>query len=101
MSPMITIDKKALADFCQKHHVQKLSLFGSAIRPDFKSISDIDVLAEFEPGQTPGLAFFTLAEELSAFFGRKVDLNTPRSLSPYFRDQVLSESETLYDASRS
>src|SRR5258708_5491950 len=83
MSPMITINKEALADFCRKHHVRKLSLFGSAIRPDFQAESDIDVLAEFEPGQTPGLAFFSLEEDLAAFFGRKVDLNTARSLSPY------------------
>jgi hypothetical protein len=97
---MITIDRTALADFCRKHHVQKLSLFGSVVRADFGPGSDLDVLVEFDPGHTPGLAFFTLAKELSAFFGREVDLNTPRSLSPYFREQVLSESETLYDASR-
>ncbi len=97
---MITIDQRALADFCKKRHVQKLSLFGSAVRADFQPESDLDLLIKFQPGHTPGLAFFTLSEELSAFFGRKVDLNTPRSLSPYFREQVLSESETLYDASR-
>lgn len=97
---MITIDKKALADFCKKRHLKKLSLFGSAVRADFQPQSDLDLLVEFEPGHTPGLAFFTLADDLSDFLGRKVDLNTPRSLSPYFRDQALSESETLYDASR-
>ncbi len=101
MSPSITLDKKALADFCKKRHVRKLSLFGSAVRADFKPGSDLDLLVEFDPGHTPGLAFFSLADELSAFFGRKVDLNTPRSLSPHFRDQALSESETLYDAARS
>lgn len=101
MSPMITLDQKALADFCRKHYVRKLSLFGSAVRPDFKPGSDLDFLVEFEPGHTPGLAFFSLADELSAFFGRKVDLNTPRSLSPYFRSQALDEAEVLYDATRS
>lgn len=101
MSPMITLDKEALADFCKKRHVRKLLLFGSAVRADFKPGSDLDILVEFEPGHTPGLAFFSLADELSAFFGRKVDLNTPGSLSPYFRGQALSESEPLYDAARS
>jgi predicted nucleotidyltransferase len=100
MSPMITVDKKALADFCKKRHVRKLSLFGSAVRADFKTGSDLDLLVEFETNHTPGLAFFSLAEELSAFFGHQVDLNTSQSLSPYFRDQVISESENLYDASR-
>jgi predicted nucleotidyltransferase len=98
---MITIDRTALAVFCKKRHVQKLSLFGSAVRADFRPGSDLDVLVEFDSGHTPGLAFFTLADELSVFFGRKVDLNTIQSLSPYFLKEVLSESETLYDASRS
>ena len=98
---MITLDKRALADFCKKRHVRKLSLFGSAVRADFKPASDLDLLVEFDKGHTPGLAFFSLADDLSAFFGRKVDLNTPQSLSPYFRDQAISESEILYDAARS
>jgi predicted nucleotidyltransferase len=98
---MITLDSSALADFCKKRHIQKLSLFGSAVRADFRPMSDLDLLIEFEPDHTPGLAFFSLADELSAFFGRKVDLNTPRSLSRYFREQVLSESEILYDSTRS
>ena len=101
MSPTIIHDRKTLAEFCKKRHVQKLSLFGSAVRADFGPTSDLDLLIEFEAGHTPGLDFFTLADELSAFFGRKVDLNTPRSLSPYFRDQVQSESEILYDSTRS
>ncbi len=100
MSPTITIDRTALAEFCKKRHVQKLSLFGSAVRADFRPLSDLDLLIEFETGHTPGLAFFALEEELSSLFGRKVDLNTPRSLSPYFREQVLSESESLYDSTR-
>ena len=101
MSPRITLDKKALADLCKNRHIRKLLLFGSAVRADFKPGSDLDILVEFEPGHTPGLAFFSLADELSVFFDRKVDLNTSQSLSPYFRGQVLSESETLYDATRS
>ena len=98
MSPTITVDPKALADFCGKYHVQKLSLFGSAVRDDFRPGSDLDLLVEFKPGRIPGLVFFSLADELSAIFGRKVDLNTPHFLSPYFRDQAISESEILYDA---
>jgi predicted nucleotidyltransferase len=97
MSPMITVDKKDLADFCKKNHVRKLSLFGSAVRADFKPDSDLDLIVEFEPGHVPGLSFFFLSDELSSLFGRKVDLNTPKSLSPYFRDQAFFESEILYN----
>ena len=58
----------------------------------------MDVLVEFEPGQVPGLAFFSMEKELSKIMGGKVDLNTSQFLSPYFRDQVLSEAETQYVA---
>ncbi len=100
MNSSITLDRKALISFCKKNSIQKLSLFGSAVRSDFKPMSDLDLLVEFEPGHTPGLSFFSLADKLTVFFGRKVDLNTLGSLSPYFREQVLAESETLYDSTR-
>jgi predicted nucleotidyltransferase len=73
-------------------------LFGSVLRKDFSVGSDVDILVEFEPGQVPGLAFFSMEKELSEIVGEKVDLNTPQFLSPYFRDQVLSEAETQYVA---
>lgn len=59
----------------------------------------MDVLVEFDPAHIPGLEFFSMQEELSAILGRKVDLNTPKFLSPYFRDEVLAEAEVLYVAS--
>ena len=54
-----------------------LALFGSALRDDFHSGSDVDVLVEFESGRVPGLEFFAMEDELSDILGRKVDLNTP------------------------
>jgi predicted nucleotidyltransferase len=45
----ISIDHGALADFCRRHHVRKLSLFGSVLRQDFRPDSDVDVLVEFDP----------------------------------------------------
>jgi len=98
MASRIAIDKRRLADFCRRHHVRRLALFGSVLREDFGPESDVDVLVEFEPGHVPGLAFFSMQDELSKFLGRKVDLNTPGFLSRYFRDQVLAEAETQYVA---
>jgi predicted nucleotidyltransferase len=92
----VDLPKKKIADFCRRHHIRKLALFGSALREDFRSDSDLDVLVEFEPGHTPGLAFFGMEQELSGLLGRKVDLNTPQFLSPYFRDKVLAEAEVQY-----
>jgi hypothetical protein len=94
----IDIDKEKIAVFCRRHHIRKLLLFGSILRDDFRPDSDIDVLVEFEPGHTPGLAFFGMQDELSELLGRKVDLNTPGFLSKYFRDEVLAEAESQYVA---
>jgi hypothetical protein len=92
----IAFPKERIAEFCRQHHIKKLAIFGSALRPDFRADSDIDVLVEFEPGQTPGLAFFAMQEDLSTILGRKVDLNTPQCLSRYFRDKVLQEAVVQY-----
>lgn len=85
-----------LAEFCHRHHIRRLAVFGSALRSDFGPQSDVDVLVEFESGYVPGLKFFTIERELSALLGRKVDLNTPLWLSKAFRAQVLAEAETQY-----
>jgi predicted nucleotidyltransferase len=92
----VDLPKEKIADFCRRHHIRKLAVFGSALREDFRPDSDLDVLVEFDPGHTPGLAFFGMEQELSELLGRKVDLNTPQFLSPYFRDKVLAEAEVQY-----
>jgi len=90
--------REKIADFCRRHHIQRLAVFGSALRPDFNEESDIDILVEFEPGHVPGLLRLARMErELSALLGgRKVDLRTPEDLSRYFRDEVLREAEVQY-----
>ncbi len=98
MSPNVVIDREALAAFCRRHGVRRLAVFGSALRQDFGPHSDVDVLVEFEPGRTPGLAFFAMQDELSAMLGRVVDLHTPASLSRYFRDEILTEAQDQYVA---
>jgi len=87
-----------IADFCRRHHVRRLALFGSVLRPDFGPDSDVDILVEFEPGTRVGLRFFEMEQELSRMLGRKVDLNTAGFLSRQFRDAVLREAEVRYVA---
>jgi uncharacterized protein len=95
----VHLPKEKIADFCRRHHIRKLAVFGSVLHGDAQPDSDLDVLVEFEPGHVPGLAFFGMEQELSELLWRKVDLNTPQFLSPYFRDQVLAEAEVQYAAS--
>ncbi|MFH1087533.1 MAG: nucleotidyltransferase family protein [Chloroflexota bacterium] len=87
-----------LTEFCRKHHVRKLSLFGSVLREDFRPESDIDVLVEFEPGHVPGFGIVDMEDELSQLVGRKVDLRTANDLSKYFREQVVREAIVRYAA---
>lgn len=84
--------------FCRTHLVSRLSLFGSVLGDDFSEDSDVDVLVEFLPGHTPGLAFFAMQEELSRILKYPVDLHTPNFLSRYFREEVLAQAENLYVA---
>lgn len=96
----IPIPLDAIRDFCERHHIRRLALFGSVLRDDFHPDSDIDVLVEFEPEHIPGLAFITMQNELSDLLGRSVDLNTPGFLSDYFRDQVLANARVVYERTR-
>ena len=94
----IEIPQDRIATFCRANGIRRLALFGSILRDDFQSDSDVDVLVEFEPGICVGLAFITMQDQLSAILGRPVDLNTPGSLSQYFRDRILREAQALYVA---
>lgn len=89
----LQISDSTIREFCRKHHIQKLSLFGSILRDDFGPDSDVDVLVEFEPGKTPGFKFVEIQDELSALVGRKVDLNTPGSLHPRILKRIEAEGE--------
>ena len=89
--------EEKIAEFCQRHHIRRLALFGSALREDFTPDSDLDVLVEFEPGTRVGMIRLAGIElELSRILGRKVDMNTPGFISKYFREEVLAEAEDQY-----
>jgi hypothetical protein len=93
----LTIPYAEIAAFCQRHHIRKLSLFGSVLRDDFREDSDVDVLVEFEPGHTPGWEYYTWGDELAPILGYPVDLLTPEELSRHFRERVLAEAVTVYE----
>lgn len=95
----IDVAEAALNDFCRRHGVKRLALFGSILRDDFRPDSDVDILVEFQPGVRYSLLDLGgMWVELRAMIGREVDLKTPLDLSRYFRDQVVREARTLYAA---
>jgi predicted nucleotidyltransferase len=99
IAKQLQVPEDSLRRFCEQHRIRSLAFFGSVLRDDFTPESDVDVLVEFFPGQPLGLIRLgTIEAELSDLIGRRVDLNLPELLSPYFRDEVLAEAEMVYDA---
>ncbi len=94
----ITVPKVRVAEFCEQHHIRAFYLFGSVLREDFRPESDIDILVEFEPEHVPGFfSIFDMEQELSRIFGgRKIDIRTPKDISRYFREEILSTAELHY-----
>ena len=88
-----------LASVCREHHIRRLSIFGSAARGELRPASDVDVLADFDPDQTP--SYFELVEicdQLSALLGgRTVDLVTPAALHRLIRPEVMRQAQVIYE----
>ena len=98
VNAQVSFDREKLAEFCRINGIVKLSIFGSALRDDFRPDSDIDVLVEFSPDRIPGLfAYAGMEMSLPPLFGgRKVDLKVAQELSHHFRQAVLDTAEVQY-----
>ena len=98
MNKILEGSKDSIVDFCQKHSIRRLSLFGSQLEGHPHLDSDIDLLVEFDHGKEPGLLGLAgMEQELSAILGgRPVDLRTPNDLSRHFRDEVIRSSQVQY-----
>ena len=91
------VPKEKIEEFCKRHYIRKLSLFGSAVRNDLRPESDLDILVEFHPAHIPGLIRLAGMEiELSEILGCKVDMRTAQDLSRYFREEVLKSAKVQY-----
>jgi predicted nucleotidyltransferase len=94
----IQFDQERIAMFCRERGIRKLSLFGSVLRDDFDPAnSDVDVLAEFEPGALDGVGFryFGYGEQLSVILGRKVDFCS--RLNRHIESCVRREALAIYE----
>ena len=101
MTVRIEIPTEEVADFCRCNHILRLALFGSVLRDDFTSDSDVDVLVEFEPEARVGLALITIQDELSALLDRQVDLHTFAGIEQnrnwLLRAEILGSAEAVYE----
>jgi uncharacterized protein len=98
VAPAIEIPKQAVADFCRRHGIRRLSLFGSVLRDDFRPDSDVDVLVEFKPDRIVGWEIIDIEQELSQLFGgHKVDMVNPKYLIPRLKERILSSAQVQYE----
>jgi uncharacterized protein with HEPN domain/predicted nucleotidyltransferase len=90
-----------IAAFCDRYHIQELSLFGSVIRHDFGPESDVDVLVVFEQRSQQSLSTVHMQDELAELFGRKVDLTEKRLLTnPFSKSEILQTHRIIYPTER-
>jgi uncharacterized protein len=101
--PDLKLPRDEIAEFCRRHHIKTLSLFGSATRGDFRPDSDVDFLTEFDPEVSIGLAeYLDMEEKLAGIVGRPVDLIERKTIEQsrnYIRSKhILSNLEPVYVA---
>jgi predicted nucleotidyltransferase len=78
--------------------IQRLALFGSVVRNQSRVNSDVDILVQFLPGAKTYTRFLALSELLEERLGRRVELVTIESLSPFLGPRILSEAEDVLRA---
>ncbi len=93
----INFNTEAVLTICNRYHIKTLRVFGSVARGKIKAESDVDLLVTFSK-PTSLLQMVGLERELSAIIGRKVDLLTSKSVSPYLRNRIVKESRSIYAA---
>jgi predicted nucleotidyltransferase len=102
MQDFILEKREEIAELCRKHHVRRLSVFGSAARDDFdQDKSDVDLLVEFDDASIERFAknYFSLEDSMVSLFGRKVDLITEDTVrNPYLLRHIQTDKEQLYAA---
>lgn len=79
--------------------VEKIGLFGSFVRNEQTPDSDIDLIVEFEKGKKTYQNFLGLADFLESILGRRVEIVTPQSLSPYIGPHIIKTVEYVAIAS--
>jgi predicted nucleotidyltransferase len=100
----IEIPTDKITDFCQRWKITEFALFGSVLRDDFRSDSDVDILVTFDPDAHRTLFdLVDMQDELEVMFGRKVDLvsrrGIERSRNYLRRKAILNSAQIIYAVS--
>jgi len=100
MNADVQLDCNMLAEFCRRWRIRELSVFGSVLREDFNSNSDLDFRVSFEPGTPLDIdRLLDMKEELEALLGRSVDLVEKEAMrNPWRRHEILKTRQVIYAA---
>ena len=101
MQQFITDRLPQIEELCRTHYVQRLSIFGSAVRDDFNpETSDVDVRVSFLPKASEDYLknLYAVEDTLPILFGRKVDLLSGKIRNPYFLREIESHEVVVYEA---
>lgn len=96
--PRFHVSDESVAAFCRRWKIVEFSLFGSVLREDFGSKSDVDVLVRFSPDASWSLYdYVDMKDELESMFGRPVDFTEADSLeNPFRRRRILETRRVVY-----
>jgi predicted nucleotidyltransferase len=99
----LPIPTEGIPAFCRKWKVSRFELFGSVLRDDFRSESDVDVMVALDPSAKVMIwNWMDMQDELAAMFGRDVDLlardMVEESTNRFRRDPILREATVIYEA---
>jgi predicted nucleotidyltransferase len=100
--PLSEAQLAAITAACQQHHVARLYLFGSLLRPDYRpGESDIDLLVEFQPAEPAVLykTYFSLLNELRQSLAAPIDLVMDDAIrNPYLQASIEASKRMIYAA---
>lgn len=97
------VSEEQIERFCARWKISRLAVFGSAVRGDLRSDSDIDLLVTFaSDADWTMLDHYTMEDELARLFGREVDLVSVRALeenpNPTYRQEIVGSARQIYAA---
>lgn len=93
-SEALSLHRARIGEIALSHRVSGVRVFGSALRGEDGPDSDLDLLVE-PAAQTTLLDIGAIRHELKELLGLEVDVLTPNSLPPEFREQVLREADPV------
>ena len=90
----VEIPSEAIAAFCQRNHIRKLSLFGSILTDRFRDDSDVDLLVEMDSGRSL-IDLVGLGQDLEDLLGTRVDVLSAAGVSTHLRERIVGEAVPL------